>query len=102
MEEHNKESHMLNIQIVYALPEKPTMVDCQVADGCDVLQAITQSNILSQCQINLTDHYVGIYGKLVELTQLVNNGDRIEIYRKLINDPKEIRRKRAALKKSRG
>lgn len=90
---------MISIQVVYALPNNPTVIDCNVDEQTNVLQAIIKSNILSICHIQLDDHLVGIYGKRCELNDCVNNGDRIEIYRPLINDPKEIRRRRAALKK---
>ncbi|RKS86872.1 hypothetical protein DES39_0075 [Orbus hercynius] len=87
---------MINLQVVYALPENPTIIDVCLPAHSSVSQAIMQSNILSTHNINLTDYQVGIYGKLVDLSDMVNDGDRIEIYRPLINDPKEIRRKRAA------
>ncbi|MCX8660513.1 RnfH family protein [Gilliamella sp. B2772] len=90
---------MINIQVVYALPNRPTIIDCTVDEQTNVLQAITKSNILSICKIRLDEHLVGIYGKRCELNEQVKDGDRIEIYRALINDPKEIRRKKAALKK---
>ena len=89
---------MINIQVVYALPNQPTIIDCEVDEQTNILQAITKSNILSICQIKLDEHLVGIYGKRCELSEPVKDGDRIEIYRALINDPKEIRRKKAALK----
>lgn len=90
---------MINVQIVYPLPENPTIIDCQVTVGSTVEQAIVQSTILSKCQLSLEQLNVGIYGKLVTLTHLVSDGDRIEIYRPLLNDPKEIRRQRAKLKR---
>ncbi|WP_334323110.1 RnfH family protein [Gilliamella apicola] len=89
---------MNSIQIVYALPNNPTIINCDVDEQMNVLQAITKSNILSICQIKLDEHLIGIYGKRCNLNDLVKNGDRIEIYRPLINDPKEIRRRRAAKK----
>ncbi|OCG01458.1 RnfH family protein [Gilliamella sp. wkB112] len=90
---------MINIQVVYALPNNPTIIDCEVEEQSNVLQAITKSNILSLCQIKLDEHLIGIYGKRCDLNELVKNGDRIEIYRPLINDPKEIRRRKAAQKR---
>lgn len=86
---------MIDIQIVYALPENPTIIDFQVASGTDVQNAILDSKILETCQINLANHKIGIYGNLIELNHCLKDGDRIEIYRSLINDPKEIRRQRA-------
>ncbi len=90
---------MINIQVVYALPNNATVIDLDVDAQTNVLQAITKSNILSLCQIALDEHLVGIYGKRCDFNTLVNDGDRIEIYRPLINDPKEIRRKKAARNK---
>ncbi|OCG06609.1 hypothetical protein A9G13_10110 [Gilliamella sp. wkB178] len=90
---------MINIQVVYALPNSQTIINCEVQEQSNVLQAIRKSNILSLCQIKLDDHLIGIYGKRCDLNELVKNGDRIEIYRPLINDPKEIRRRKAAQKR---
>ncbi|SCB78672.1 hypothetical protein GA0061081_101293 [Gilliamella bombicola] len=89
---------MINIQVVYALPNNSTVIDCNVDEQTNVLQAITKSNILTICQIKLDEHLIGIYGKRCNLNELVKNGDRIELYRPLINDPKEIRRKKATQK----
>ncbi|WP_392563040.1 RnfH family protein [Orbus sturtevantii] len=86
---------MINIQIVYALPENPMIIDCSVDNNCTVEQAIAQSNILQQHNLTLENHQIGIYGKPIALNDRLNDGDRIEIYRPLINDPKEIRRKRS-------
>jgi uncharacterized protein len=90
---------MINIEIVYALPEKPMIIPLKVADNSSVLSAINQSGILTQCQIDLEHHAVGIYGKLVDLDTVLQNDDRIEIYRPLLADPKEIRKRRAQKQK---
>lgn len=90
---------MINIQVVYALPNNATIINCEVEDQSNILQAIKKSNILSLCHIALDNHFVGIYGKRCDLNDLVTNGDRIEIYRPLINDPKEIRRRKATQKR---
>ena len=59
--------------------------------------AILQSDILQQfTEIDLRENKVGIYSRLAKLTDQLKDGDRIEIYRPLLADPKEIRRKRAA------
>lgn len=91
---------MIHVQVVYALPDKSTIIDCHLNDEVDssfqVLDAIKKSNILSICKISLENHSVGIYGKHVALTDPIHNGDRIEIYRPITCDPMEIRRQRAA------
>ena len=59
--------------------------------------AILQSGILQQfTEIDLRENKVGIYSRPAKLTDQLKDGDRIEIYRPLLADPKEIRRKRAA------
>lgn len=86
---------MVEVSVVYALPEHITLIACQVAADSSVQAAIEQSGILAQCQLDLSQLSVGIYGKRVELSETVQAGDRIEIYRPLLADPKEIRRRRA-------
>ncbi|MCO6523520.1 MAG: RnfH family protein [Candidatus Schmidhempelia sp.] len=86
---------MINIEIVYTLPEKPTVIPLQIAENTSILSAINRSGILEQCQIDLKKHSVGIYGKVVALDAILQNNDRIEIYRPLLADPKEIRKRRA-------
>ncbi|XKM13261.1 RnfH family protein [Orbaceae bacterium ac157xtp] len=85
---------MILVQVVYAKPEDAKIINCQLEDNSTVLQAIESSNILTLCSINLADHKVGIYGKIVDLDTVLNEGDRIEIYRPLINDREETRRRR--------
>lgn len=64
--------------------------------GDTVEQAIIASNILTICNdIDLTKNKVGIYSRPAKLSDNVRDGDRVEIYRPLIADPKEMRRKRA-------
>lgn len=65
-----------------------------------VQNVILQSGVLEKyTEIDLRENKVGIFSRTVELTDLVEDGDRIEIYRPLIADPKEMRRKRAEGKK---
>lgn len=85
----------MKIEIVYALPYQANILRYDVSDNCTVEQALIQSQFLSKNALNLADHQVGIYGRRIELDHLLQEGDRIEIYRPLLNDPKEIRRRRA-------
>ncbi|CDF99947.1 Putative Protein RnfH [Avibacterium paragallinarum JF4211] len=65
--------------------------------GTTVQTAILQSGILHQFNdIDLRENKIGIFSRPAKLTDVLENGDRIEIYRPLLADPKEIRRKRAA------
>ncbi|OOF86924.1 RnfH family protein [Rodentibacter ratti] len=87
----------INIEIAYALPECYYLKAFQVEEGTMVQTAILQSGILQQfTEIDLRENKVGIFSRPTKLTDILKEGDRIEIYRPLLADPKEIRRKRAA------
>jgi putative ubiquitin-RnfH superfamily antitoxin RatB of RatAB toxin-antitoxin module len=100
-------SDKINIEVVYALPEQQTLLRRPVAPGTTVAEAIQASGILQKYpDIDLTVNKLGIFGKLTKTDAVVRDKDRIEIYRPLIADPKEVRRKRAeegkAMKKGGG
>lgn len=87
---------MINIEIAYAYPEKYFLKKLKVEQGTNVQTAILQSGVLQQyAEIDLRENKVGIFSRPAKLTDSLNDGDRIEIYRPLLADPKEIRRKRA-------
>jgi putative ubiquitin-RnfH superfamily antitoxin RatB of RatAB toxin-antitoxin module len=84
------------IEVAYALPQVQTLLTVDVPSGCTVEQGIRLSGMLDKHpEIDLTSSKVGIFGKLTKLDAAVREKDRIEIYRPLIADPKEVRRKRA-------
>ena len=84
------------VQVCYARPERQLLLSLEVAAGSTLQQAIAASGILQQApEIDLASARVGIYGKLKTLESIVREHDRIEIYRPLIADPKEARRRRA-------
>lgn len=89
---------LITIEIAYAKPLEQVLLSLQVSPETNVKQAIMQSNILERFpEIDLDkENKVGIFGKVVTLNQALRNGDRIEIYRPLIADPKEVRKQRAA------
>lgn len=90
----------MNIEIVYALPHQADVRKLQVNTPCTVNEAIQQSGILLQHTIDLTQpNTVGIFGQIVPLDRELIDNDRIEIYRPLMADPKEIRRRRAKERK---
>ena len=89
--------NQINIEIAYALPERYYLKSFQVDEGITVQTAIMQSGILSQFpEIDLSTNKIGIFSRPIKVTDVLKEGDRIEIYRPLLADPKEIRRKRAA------
>ncbi len=86
----------ISIEVTYALPDKQTLLALRVAPQTTVEEALEQSGILKlHSDIDLTKNKVGIWYKATKLTTTLNDGDRIEIYRPLIADPKEVRKKRA-------
>lgn len=84
------------VEVVYALPEKQYLYSVKVEEGSTVEQAIIASGLLTlRSDINLQENKVGIFSRPVKLHDVVQRGDRVEIYRPLIADPKDLRRQRA-------
>ncbi|WP_053144589.1 RnfH family protein [Erwinia billingiae] len=84
------------VEVVYALPEKQYLYTVNVEEGATVEDAIKASGILElRSDINLASNKVGVFSRPVKLGDEVHSGDRIEIYRPLLADPKELRRRRA-------
>lgn len=87
---------VINVEVAYVKADEQAILKVQAVPGTTARQVIEQSGILQRfLEIDSTKIAVGIFGKLVALDSQVKTGDRIEIYRPLIADPKEQRRKRA-------
>jgi putative ubiquitin-RnfH superfamily antitoxin RatB of RatAB toxin-antitoxin module len=87
---------ILHVQVCYARPGIRFLRDLVVPAGTTLRQAIEASGVLGRCpEIDLASCRVGIFGKLKEPDVVLRQDDRVEIYRGLIADPKEARRKRA-------
>ncbi len=94
---------MLSVEVAYALPTKQSIIELAVQSGTTVEEAIEASNILTLYPgIDLDASKVGIWSRVVKLKDEVKDGDRIEIYRSLIADPKEVRKRRAEKAKEEG
>ena len=90
-------SEMITVEVAYALPEKQRIERLSVARGTSALQAVEQSN-LGRFFDELPDTSsmkLGIFGKVIPATHELQDGERIEIYRDLLIDPKAVRRARA-------
>lgn len=84
----------MKIGITYALPHRQAWLDIEVPEGTTIQDAIERSGILKQFpEINLEQQKVGIYSKVSKLDAVLNDGDRVEIYRPIICDPKTVPRK---------
>ncbi|GAB5993715.1 RnfH family protein [Aeromonas enteropelogenes] len=96
-------SEQLTIEVVYALPQQQTVIELRVAPETCVLDAIEQSGIVQKHpEIDLAVNKFGIYSRPVKGSDPLQDGDRIEIYRPLIADPREMRKKRAEKAKEEG
>jgi len=85
------------VEVVYATPARQKLLTVKVPAGSTVEAAIQHSGILKEFpEIDLTINKVGIFAKACKLDTPLREKDRIEIYRPLIADPKEVRRQRAA------
>jgi len=80
----------LEIEIVYALPQRERSVRLKMPRGATVREALERSGLLAFARGS-----VGIFGKVVEADAPLADGDRVEIYRPLAADPREARRRRA-------
>ncbi len=97
------EKQQMEVEVAYALPREQVVIAVHVDADAPVQEAIDRSGILKQFpEIDLGKNKVGIFGKLTKLDAVPQPGDRIEIYRALIADPKESRRAKAAEDKAGG
>lgn len=88
---------LIDVEVAYARPDAQVLLELRVPVGTTLEQAVRESGILERFpEIDLTRNQMGIFGKLNKLNTVLRNGDRVEIYRPLIADPKEVRKQRAA------
>ena len=88
---------LVEVEVAYAKPDEQVILTVQSASGLTVQQAIEKSGILRQFpEIEIGKNKVGVFGKVAKLDAPLQPGDRVEIYRPLIADPKAQRKKRAA------
>lgn len=93
----------LKIEVVYAEDGHVHVISLVVESGTTIRQVINSSGILDECpEIDLNKNKVGIFSEICDLDTVVFDNIRVEVYRPLIADPKEARRKRAAMEKSAG
>ncbi len=90
---------LIAVEVAYALPEKQRVIAVLVPVGSTLFDAAVQSKIVEQfVGLNLESATMGVFGKIEKhpKSRLIQAGERVEIYRPLINDPKEMRKARAA------
>lgn len=90
-------AEMINIEVCYALPEKQELIRVKLPQGATLLQALEASGLLQKYpEIDLKKNKFGVFAKLSKPDSVLRDRDRVEIYRPLIADPKEVRKQRAA------
>ncbi|ABM00591.1 RnfH family protein [Shewanella amazonensis] len=91
------------VDVVYALPHKQKVIHVMVSPGTTFIEAVRQSNICSFFpEIELDSVKLGSFSRLVKHDDQLQPGNRVEIYRPLIADPKDVRRQRAEKAKDEG
>ncbi|MBB6091863.1 hypothetical protein HNQ60_000709 [Povalibacter uvarum] len=87
----------ISVRVVYALPERQSIVTVRIAEGSSVIDAVRKSGLLERypdaARVPLN---VAIFGRVVAVEERLRDGDRVEILRPLIVDPKQARRQAAA------
>jgi putative ubiquitin-RnfH superfamily antitoxin RatB of RatAB toxin-antitoxin module len=88
---------MITVEVAFSKPDQQVLLNIEVVKGTTLREAIQRSGIMESFpEIDLDQNTVGIFGKVRDLEEVLDAGDRVEIYRPLIADPKEIRKQRAA------
>lgn len=87
----------IQVEVAFAREDEQAILLVESGSGLTAREAIERSGILKRFpEIDLAANRIGIFGKVAKLDQVLGPGDRVEIYRPLIADPKETRKKRAA------
>lgn len=97
IQQSKPENQEIMVEVAYALPKEQLIIPLTVAQGTTAEAAVLASGIVRKFpEIDLTKNKIGIFGKLTKPDTVLRHLDRVEIYRPLIADPKEVRKQRAA------
>ncbi|HEC26768.1 MAG TPA: RnfH family protein [Gammaproteobacteria bacterium] len=92
----SKDTETMHVEVIFALPDEQVVLDLELPGQATVDDAIRQSKIMEKYpEIDLEVNKTGIFGKPAKRDTVLHPGDRVEIYRPLIADPKEMRKQRA-------
>ena len=90
------DERMINVEVAYALPERQTLLRIKVPQGTTAEQAIQRSGLQERHpEVDFAASKLGIFAKVVPRERELREGDRVEVYRSLIADPKAVRQQRA-------
>jgi putative ubiquitin-RnfH superfamily antitoxin RatB of RatAB toxin-antitoxin module len=91
----------ITVELIYIKPDSQNSLILKIPQGSNISQVIKRSGLLQRFpEIDLAVNKVGIFSKIKPLDYVLNNGDRLEIYRPLLVDPKEARRRRVQKQQS--
>ncbi|WYB23101.1 RnfH family protein [Gallaecimonas sp. GXIMD1310] len=94
---------LIGVEVAFASPERQALIALKVVDGSTVADVIARSGITERfTDVDFASMDVGIWSRTCKRTDSVRDGDRVEIYRPLTADPKDIRRRRAEKAKEEG
>lgn len=94
------ENKTILVEVAYAVPEDQVILEVEVPEGATAEEAVQRSGIIQRFPgIDLSRNKIGIFGKAQKQDQSLRHRDRVEIYRPITCDPKEVRRQRAKKKK---
>jgi len=89
-------ARMLRVEVVYALPDRQILLTLEVEQGTTARMAVERSGILQRHpEVDLERTKLGVFGRVVSAKTPLQDGDRVEIYRPLIANPRQARRERA-------
>ena len=95
-----EKANLITVEVAYGITREQLILSLEIPENYNVGEAIRFSNIIKHFpQIDITTDRCGIFGKICKLNSSLRHKDRIEIYRKLIADPKKLRRKKAKQQK---
>ncbi|HVI51457.1 MAG TPA: RnfH family protein [Candidatus Sulfotelmatobacter sp.] len=84
----------MKVGVVYATPQRQMNLSVSLDDGATVRQAIDRSGLLTRCpEIDLAAVKIGVWGKMVDIDSVVEDGARIEVYRPITADPRTVKRR---------
>lgn len=90
-------ANTIHVEVIYPLPHRQERAHLELPEGSTLQQAVEASGLLAKYpDIDLAKNKLGIYAKLAKADTVLRDKDRVEIYRPLIADPKEVRKARAA------
>lgn len=85
------------VEVIYALPDQQELLNVNLIEGQTAQDAIEKSGVLKRHpDLQIEGMVIGLFGKKTKMAQVLRDRDRIEIYRPLIADPKEVRKRKAA------